>query len=113
MTSLSLRHLVTISFLIFSSLSLHTAHDQTPVYYNEATYLNELQSKQKNLTDQMASIQTQIAALKNDLANNTDTSYQLTRLQEGLADERESLYQVEKELQLPFYVRGCNFTTLT
>lgn len=42
-----------------------------------------------------------------------DPKQQLSLLQEGLADERDSLYQIQQYLKLPFNERSCkcfNFT---
>jgi hypothetical protein len=48
--------------------------------------------------------------LKKDGSNKT---YQIVKLQEGLADERDSLYNVETGIKLPFQLRSCQSYNLT
>lgn len=50
---------------------------------------------------------------KNILNAGNDSKLQLSLLQEGLADERDSLYSISQYLNLPFNERSCqcfNFT---
>lgn len=62
----------------------------------------------------MYKIKQQIDQLKNQL-NSTGISSQdqVVALQEGLAEERDALYNVEQFLNLPFNLTPCNSTSLS
>jgi hypothetical protein len=62
----------------------------------------------------MIRIKTEIESINKQLQiNPNDTDYQTTVLQEGLAEERDALYNIEAFLTLPFDLRSCNCSSLS
>ena len=62
----------------------------------------------------MLEIQDEVTEINKVLDNEKATSgYKLTKLQEAMADERDSLYKVENDLVLPFALKKCSCMSLT
>lgn len=70
---------------------------------------------QNQLKTDLLEIQSQFAELDQQLAHAVDDPYEQLRIyEEGIADERDSLYRIQQYLTLPYNQRACqciNFTS--
>ena len=89
------------------------SHSQLTNRYNENDYLQELQDRENNLKDSLDQIKTQFTQLQNSIKQLNDTDQQDIALQETLARERDSLYNVEQLINAPFNYTPCNSTQLS
>lgn len=90
--------------LIVSCLHLQ----EQPRVYDPEQYLNSLQQTQTQLRNDLQNIQQQFKKLDDSIsAAAYDANEQLRLYQEGIADERDSIYQVQQYLALPFNERAC------
>lgn len=91
--------------LVLSTQALHLAHEQTTNKYNATDYLRNLESRQQKFISDVNLIKKQIDDMNKILNSSTLTiDDQLTAISEGMADERDSLYNIETYLDLPFEI---------
>jgi hypothetical protein len=75
---------------------------------NTALLSNELQAKLDRYQKDLQLLQEQVQKLKQELQSNKgETTLSISKLQEGLANERDILNTVEGYLSLPFNVSRC------
>jgi peptidoglycan hydrolase CwlO-like protein len=99
-----------LPLLLIQVLTLHLPHFQsTPItYYNSTNYLTALEARQAQLQSDLQSIQNQISSINETLRNSSLVPNQrLSTLSEGIADERDSLYNIETYINLPFEIEPC------
>lgn len=95
-------------FLIVTASALRAAHQQTTAKYNAINYLSELEQRQNKFKADILSIRAQIDQMNKTLNSSTLTpNQQLTTLSEGMADERDTLYNIETYLNMPFEIEPC------
>ncbi len=82
--------------------------------FNAEKYLSDLSQTQKKLQDDLNEVKEQIDSLNEELANTSDDpNEQLKKYNEGIADERDSIYNIQNYLNLPFDTRFCEEHNLT
>lgn len=93
---------------------LHLATNSSEPTYNADNYLEQLNARQQRLKSDMANIRKQIQEL-NVIINSTSITddQKLTELNEGIADQRDALYNIETYLYPPFEIEPCKAVNLT
>lgn len=75
--------------------SLHLNHQQSDQQYNSTNYLSELSKIEARFKNDISNIKEEINQINNALNSSTlPANEQLTLLAEGMADERDSLYNI-------------------
>ncbi len=84
--SLILFTLLALSFIISHQTTLKQIHKLTP-RYNESAYASELAKRQAQFDSMMQDIQKQVSELDQNISKlQGNDTYQIMKLQEGLAD---------------------------
>lgn len=93
---------------------LHLAADAGEPKYDADNYLQDLDARQQRFEADVKDIRAQIDELNRTLSNSTLTPEQrLSTLSEGIADERDTLYNIETYLYEPFEIEPCRQVNLT
>lgn len=81
--------------------------------YNPLDYANALIDEQNQFDSKVAEVQSEIGIVNNILNNSTITSkVKLVLVSEGMADERNTLLDMQQILKLPFELRQCRCANL-
>ena len=76
--------------------------------YDQDAYLAALQERQQRFNEDIDQIKLQIQEMDKLLEENTlPQDDKLAALNEGLADQRDSLYNIETYLDRPFEIEPC------
>ena len=107
-----------LAFLFLSltliTLTLHIQKHSLQKRYDQSKYLDALQKKQDQFTEDLANIALQIQAINAEFnATNQTQSVTLSKVQEGIAQERDSLYNIESYLNLPLNLKACTCVNFT
>lgn len=90
-------------YLSVAVSALHFKHLQTNNTYDSEAYLKALEAREDTFLKDITMINLQIADMKMVIENSTTSQNEkLAALNEGLADERDSLYNIETYLDRPF-----------
>jgi peptidoglycan hydrolase CwlO-like protein len=96
------------------SLRLHAASPQDPKVYDEDAYLTSLARTQEDFSNDVKAIQAKFTDINLRLKNtNISDSEKLIFLQESMANERDSLFNLQTYLNVPFALRACQCLNLT
>ena len=88
--------------------ALHSRHQQKEQVYDEEAYLQALQDRQDKFRGDIEQIRLQISSMDALIKESTmGSDDKLASLNEGLADERDSLYNIETYLDRPFEIDPC------
>lgn len=96
------------------ALRLHAASPQDPKVYDEDAYLTSLAQTQEKLANDVRAIQSKFKDINLRLKDtNISDSQKLIFLQESMANERDSLFNLQTYLNVPFALRACQCLNLT
>lgn len=96
------------------ALRLHAASPQDPKIYDEDAYLTSLAKTQEMLANDVKAIQSKFKDINLRLkGTNISDSEKLIFLQESMANERDSLFNLQTYLNVPFALRACQCLNLT
>ena len=108
MTDLKMTAFVFILSLFLFSSGLHAPSHSVAKKYSEDQYISALASKQDNFKKQMLDIKKEIDEIDKIIDyDNATVGYKLFKLEQFMADQRDSLYKVENDLTLPFELQQC------
>lgn len=106
--------LIVAMMLAHLCVCLHLESTNDEEYYNADNYLSDLNKRQEKFKADVDSIRAQIQQINLTLNSSTLTpNERLTALSEGLADERDSLYNIETYLYQPFEIEPCRQVNLS
>lgn len=97
-----------------STLSLRSVSNQLPPFYSETGYQTELLSRQTQLQDSISNLEQQLGEIDKKLQDvDTATTSKIVILEEGMAEQRDSLFNIQQSLNLPFSMKKCECKTLS
>lgn len=105
--------LLIIFLSIATAGSLSLGSDKEPKLYDPEAYYSALQNEQDQFQIKIEDIKEQIKGIQ-AILNDTEMtkSVRVVQLSEAMADERDSLYQMEQILKLPYELRECKCASL-
>jgi hypothetical protein len=112
------RSLVLLGLLLVIMEQVNSLHIQAvvqdPKEYKQETYYSELSGMQVRFSNDLKVINEKFKGINLKLADtNISASDKVIFLQENLAEERDSLFNIQNYLNVPFALRSCQCINVT